>query len=153
MSHQGCARETIFWGKMAVFGSKMPILSQSKTFCTLISGNPLNKSFLLKILTGEAPVGRQGRKCAILTLKFLYIFCFGIVICRKKGTSPVHQGLELSHCTMFPLSKKLLKIEQAQTNLKMSILSCDFQKYVSQCVQATKRNISFCDSQTLISPF
>ena len=128
MSHQGCARETIFWGKMAVFGSKMPILSQSKTFCTLISGNPLNKSFLLKILTGEAPVGRQGRKCAILTPKFLYIFCFGIVICRKKGTSPVHQGLELSHCTMFPLSNKSC----LKSNKFRPILKCQFCHAISK---------------------
>ena len=29
------------------------------------------------------------------------------------------------------VNQKLLKIEQAQTNLKWSILSCDFQKYWS----------------------
>ena len=40
-------------------------------------------------------------------------------------------------------------------HLKTSILSNDFQKYLSYRVRikATKRNISFCDSQTLISPF
>ena len=40
--------------------------------------------------------------------------------------------------------------KQAQTNLKMSISSCDFKR---DQIKATKRNISFHDSQTLISPF
>ena len=37
----------------------------------------------------------------------------------------------------------------------MSFLSCDFQKYLSfrDRIKATERNNSFCDSQTLISPF
>ena len=48
---------------------------------------------------------------------------------------------------------KLLKIEPAQTNLKWLILSCDYQKYLSERarIKATMRNIGFCDFQTLIS--
>ena len=33
------------------------------------------------------------------------------------------------------VNQNLLKIEQAQTNLKWSILTCDFQKYSSQRVR------------------
>ena len=50
------------------------------------------------------------------------------------------QNCQLQHyCATFctpvhnapAVNQKLLKIEQAQTNLKWSILSCDFQKYWS----------------------
>ena len=46
---------------------------------------------------------------------------------------------------------KLLKIEQAQTNLKWSILLCDFQKlFVLTCSDLSNHE-KYCDFQTLIS--
>ena len=50
-------------------------------FGILISGNLLDTCFVLRILAGEAPMGRSERKSAIYTQKFWYfghkvIFCF-----------------------------------------------------------------------------
>ena len=43
-----------FWSNLAVSRPKIPIFKEgSKTFGTLISGNPLKTCFVLKILTGE----------------------------------------------------------------------------------------------------
>ena len=47
------AKFDCFWGRL------------SKTFGILISGNQWDTFSVLKTLTGAAPIGRQGRKCAI----------------------------------------------------------------------------------------
>ena len=49
----------ILWPNLALFWPKIHFLGGgSKTFGTLRSGNLLDTSFVLKILTGEAPMGR-----------------------------------------------------------------------------------------------
>ena len=94
-------RNANIWPKMTTnanfqsnFGPKVLIVQRgSKTFVTLISGNILDTCFVLKVLTGDAPMGRQGRKSV----------CLGIAILRQKGISPICPGLPRKN---FPPPKK-----------------------------------------------
>ena len=80
----------VFWLGIGSNGPKMPVLGQiflggwSKILVPSYQGTN-HTSFVLKTLTGTDSIGRQGRKCAILTRKIGYlgpkvIFCFGIAI-------------------------------------------------------------------------
>ena len=89
MGQKGCylAKNVSFGPNLAVFGPKIHILvGWCETFGTLIPGNQWGTFFALKTSTGEAPIGRYGRKCAILTWKFGYLgpkvnfFCMAIAI-------------------------------------------------------------------------
>ena len=73
-----------------------------QTFNFWGGGNQYDTSFVLKTLTGEAPIGRQGRKCAILTQKFgnlwpKFIFLFWNHDFCQQGISLVHPRV-----TTFP---------------------------------------------------
>ena len=65
---QKLAKNANFGPNLAVIGPKKHFLGGgSKTFGTLISGNQSDTSYVLKTVIGEAPIGRYGQKCAILT--------------------------------------------------------------------------------------
>ena len=65
-------------------------------------------SFVLKTLTGEAPIGRWGRKCAFLSPKFGYLglkvnFLFWNRDFCQQGIPLLFPGLQLSHYKLLSL--------------------------------------------------
>ena len=93
-----------FWAKFGRFWAPNPIFlgAGSKNFGTLVSGFQWDTFFVLKTLIIEAPIGRQGRKCAFLTPKFGYLgpkvnFLFSDRDFCWWSKWPLYPGLQLSH--------------------------------------------------------
>ena len=100
----------VFWSGMRPNGPKMTCLGQKSIFwrervkplAPSHQGTNWDTSFVLKTLTGEAPIGQLGRTCTILTRKFGYLgpkvnFSFGKRNFCQQDISPVYPGLQLFH--------------------------------------------------------
>ena len=81
-------KDANFWPNLALLGPKILIFKGgSKTFNTLISRNLLDTCFVLKILTGEALMGRFWQKRDQKS-----IFCFRIADFLSKGHITITPG-------------------------------------------------------------
>ena len=98
---------------MSVLDQIWPFLGQksifseggwSNTFDSLLSGKQWHTFFVLKTLTGAFPIGRWGRKCAILTRTFRAKSHFFVLESRFLSTGHI---TSTPGATTFPSSTKL----------------------------------------------
>ena len=100
---QYMAKNASFELNLAAFGPKLHFLGRGiKTSGTLLSGSQWDTSFVLKTLTGEAPISRLGKKCANLTQQFGHLgqkvnFLFWNRDFCQQGISPAYPGLQIFH--------------------------------------------------------